>query len=275
MAWDDWYRLLMPNRALSICAASLAGALLGGGFDAPQAGLLAASFLTSYCSQAVFNNICDIEADRINKNPSRLLTTREGIRDAWVLVGLLILAGALLAAAVGPGALAINLIFVGLGIFYSKIAKGIWFVSYPLLVTTHMVLPILSGYLTHGTVGPMIAIILSFIYLTEAAAFSLKDYKDVEGDGAMAKSTLPLSLGPERAIWVTRAGLLMPLLLVWALGELLRPSALFLAVYSVTGLARLGLVFLLASGADRRTAGQAVKYFRYVLLLQMLGWSVF
>jgi geranylgeranylglycerol-phosphate geranylgeranyltransferase len=272
--FNEWYQLLMPNRAFILCFSFAAGMALSGTLDPLKLVFGMMTLLCAYCSAAVFNNICDVESDRIN-DPSRPLARGLiSLRAAWLTMFALIGAGLFFGTFVSVMMVAINIVYVGFGTVYSLVSKSRWFLSYATLVTSHMITPLTIGYLVFGSVDQKILTVLAFVFITEVLAFSLKDYKDVEGDRSVGMNTLPIAFRLEDATRITALGLVLPLILVWLPWSYLKLSPVFLGGYLIAGVIRTGFAVRLMGDPTPTSAGIILKKFRYVLLLQMICWCL-
>lgn len=228
--------------------------------------------VSTYCSAAVYNNIRDVEGDRINDPERPLARGSIGIGFAWSLMALLAASGFLFSWLAGPFLLPVNITYILLGVIYSSFTKSRGMLSYITLVTSHIIVPLLSGYLLNESLDGKIMMVSGFMFITEVMAFSLKDYKDIEGDRKMGMQTLPIVLTPKRAAFITCAGLCLPLFLVWIPWQLLGLSYVFLLAYLVAAMARFQWARNLIDNPSPENAARMLKSFRYVLLLEMMAW---
>ncbi len=270
----DILEITMPNRAVASCISFLAGTIISGFFEPLIAFFGMLMIVSTYSSQAIFNNLRDLEGDRVNAPERPLARGAISQETAWLLMGFLVILGFVFAYLASPFLILVNLAYILLGIFYSGFTKSKWYLSYSTLTTSHLVVPLLSGYLIFGHLDLKILMIVVFIYLTEIFAFSLKDYKDVEGDRKMGMSTLPIIFSPEKASRITFAGLILPLFFVWVPWYLLDLSNLFLAVYLFSGAMRFRFGESLLGNPSAPTAKNILNKFRYVLILQMIAWCL-
>jgi 4-hydroxybenzoate polyprenyltransferase len=266
--------ITMPNRAFASAIAFVAGLTMSGFFNPLTAILGVMAIITTYCSQAIYNNIKDIEGDKVNAGWRPLASGSLDVRFAWTLMFALIVTGFGLAYLASPILAGIDCVAVALGIIYSKYTKSRGMLSYFTLVTTHMVIPLLSGYLIFGNMDAKLIIIIAFIYLTEVLAITIKDYKDVEGDRKMGMRTLPIMLSPEKASRFTFLGFCLPLVLSWVPWTALGLSPLFLVIYLCSGLARYKLGSKLLADPSPEEANKILKKYRYILMLQMVAWCL-
>jgi len=230
--------------------------------------------LCTYSSQAIFNNIRDLEGDKVNAPDRPLASGSIKVKHAWMLMGFLIVLGFVLAYLASPFLLVVNTVYITLGLLYSAFTKSKWYLSYSPLVTSHIVVPLASGYLLFGAFDEKILAIIAFIYLTEVLAFSIKDYKDVRGDRLMGMKTLPVVLNPKKAAQITFVGLSLPLMFVWVPWHFLELSSLFLIIYLISGIWRYLSGSRLLKNPSPFVASQILNNFRYMLILQMVGWCL-
>jgi|GEM_PF-4047428 len=266
--------ITMPNRAFSSCISFSAGLILAGHFALETALLGAMAIITTYSSQAIYNNIKDIDGDKVNSSDRPLASGFFSVSDAWILMGILVVLGICLAYLASPVVLIANMFGVVLGIIYSAYTKSRCFLSYITLVSTHLVLPLVTGYLIFKAFDVELLIIILFIYASEVLAISIKDYKDVKGDKEMGMQTLPIVMSPKKAAMVTFTGFCIPLAIVWLPWTFLGLSLLFLAIYLTTGLVRYFLGLMLLRNPSSAVGAEILKKFRYILMLQMLAWCL-
>ena len=270
----DTVRIMMPNRAFASCMSFGAGMLLSGFFDLQIAVLGSLMILCTYCSQAIFNNLRDMEGDVVNAPDRPLVNGTITEAFAWRLMYTLILMGFVFAYLASPFLIIVNTLYVFIGIIYSSYTKAKWYLSYLTLATSHIITPLVSGYLIFGAIDERIIIIAAFLYLTEMLVWSIKDYKDVKGDAETGVMTLPVVMSPKKASYVTCMALALPLLLVWMPWHALQLSNSFLMIYLAAGAARLFLGTRLLNNQSPAIAAGILKNFRYVLFLQMIGWCL-
>jgi len=266
--------IAMPNRAFASCIAFVAGLVMTGNISAPIAFFGILAILTTYSSQAVYNNIRDVEGDKINASGRPLANGTLSIGFAWKLMFALICCGFVFAYLSSPLVVVANAAWVFLGIAYSRFTKSMGMLSYVTLATTHLALPFASAYLIRGVFDYRLLMVIVFIYVTEVLSLSIKDYKDVEGDRKMGMRTLPIMLGSQNAARLTFLGFCMPLALVWLPWEILHLSSIFLVIYLSVGIFRCFLGIKLLTDPTPGQAGEILKKFRYVLMLQMLAWCL-
>ncbi len=270
----DLLSITLPHRAFAACVSFVAGLAQGGGLQPSIIVFGLMSIVITYSSQAVFNNIKDIESDRVNSPDRPLARGAISERSAWALLATLTALGFVFAYLASPALAAVNVLYVLLGVIYSAFAKSRWYLSYLTLTTTHYVLPFCSGYLLFGVPNMRFLWIIVFIAVSEVLAVSLKDYKDVPGDKRVGLKTLPISFSTENAAMITFVGLCLPLMLVWLPWLVLKLSIPFLALYLVAGTVRFSLGLELLGNPGPEAAGRILKVFRYIVLLQLFGWWI-
>jgi geranylgeranylglycerol-phosphate geranylgeranyltransferase len=268
----DIISIMMPNRAFASCIAFVAGLLLSGAFSFEIGFYGTLMILATYSSQAVYNNIRDIDGDRINAPDRPLARGSLSVDFAWKLMGGLMVAGVVFAIIASPILLVANAMFVLIGLIYSRFTKAMGILSYATLVSSHFVVPIAAGYLLGHALDVRIIAIVAFIYLTEVLAISIKDYKDVEGDRMTGVKTLPLQLGMENASRLTMIGMSLPLLISWVPFIGLNLSLAFLALYLVSGVIKMDMGLKLVKNPTPEVATSILKSYRYALMIQMIAW---
>lgn len=268
----DTFSIMMPNRAVSSCIALAAGLVMGNAFSFELALFGSLMIIATYSSQAVYNNIRDVEGDRINAPHRPLASGSLGIDFAWGLLGFLTLCGFAFAVVAGPLFLFANIMFISVGYVYSRYTKSMGLLSYATLVSSHFVLPLAVGYLVGNPLDLRILAIAAFIYITEILAISIKDYKDFEGDKATGIKTLPVQIGLENASRLTFIGMLLPLFLSWIPWAVLHLSIMFLVFYLASGLLKIHMGTRLIRNPTPAVAGNILKNYRYALMLQMFAW---
>ena len=273
-----WLRNLneitMPERAFTAVGALVAGLVMGGLFDPATIIFGALAMIAIYCAGAVFNNIKDIEADKINDASRPLANGSLSVGFAWSLMALLVFGGMALAIVASPILAVACLAEVVMGVVYSKVTKGMGVLSYATLVTTHMAIPFTAGQLISGVLGFQTLVIVGFFFITEVLAVSIKDYKDVEGDRKTGLRTLPIMMGAENASRVTFVGLCLPLMLSWIPFVLFHLSWVFITMYVVIGIARAVIGRKLMEDQSPREAGNILKSFRLITTLEMMAWCL-
>jgi len=270
----DILRIMMPNRAFASAMAFVAGMVLCEMFDAQTAFFGILMIISTYSSQAVYNNLKDIDGDSVNAPERPLVNGSITLREAKTIMYSLIVLGFVFAYIAAPILIFVNILYICLGIIYSAFTKSTWYLSYLTLTTTHLVIPLATGYLIYGQLDYKIMIIIAFVYLTEGFIWSIKDYKDVHGDEKMGVNSLPVSLKPEKAAKVTFATLCTPLAFAWIPWHFLELSIFFIITYMIAGVVRAYLGSILLKDQTPRLTEGILKNFRYVLFIQMIAWCM-
>jgi geranylgeranylglycerol-phosphate geranylgeranyltransferase len=272
--FQNLYEIMMPNRSLTAVFSLNAGLMMGGSFDASTAVLGSLAIIATYCCGAVYNNIRDIESDRINSPTRPLVSGAISVDFASSLMMVLALAGMALGYFVSPILTAACLLEAALGFVYSRYTKSMGLLAYATLVTTHMAVPLIAGSLISGSFGVKALAIALFLYLTEVLAVSIKDYKDIEGDRETGLSTLPIMFGPEKASKLTFIGLCLPLLLVWVPWAAFGLSWVFLAMYVTIEFSRYRTGRKILADQSPAQASEALNSFRLITTLEMFAWCL-
>jgi len=262
----------MPDRSFAAVASFNTGMVLAGGWDANAAVMGTITIILTYSAGAVYNCIKDVDGDKINQNDSPLSDMRLGIGAArWIMLAYVCLSF-IFAALTSPLMLVSNAIGVVLGIVYSKYTKSILIMSYITLVTTHLVLPVVTGYLIFSGFHPFIMVIAVFFYISEVFSISIKDFKDVEGDRKMGVRTLPVVFSPECASKITFAGMCLPVVLIWFPWFIFKLSIVFLLIALSASAMKIMLGYALMKDPKRDTAKKVLGYFRYIMIIQIFSW---
>jgi 4-hydroxybenzoate polyprenyltransferase len=268
----DVISITMPNRSFTACLALVAGMLMAGHFDPVFIVFGVLTCICVYCTYAVFNNICDVEGDKINDPQRPLARGSLSLRFAWTLMATLAVAGVIFSLVVSWVFALSNVLYVFFGVIYSKFTKSMGMLSYMTLVTTHIVTPMMIGYLLFHPLDAKILFAAAFMFVTEIFAFSIKDYKDVEGDRKTGMKTLPVQIGVEEAARITFIGLCLPIAVVWLPWKILDLSNAFLVIYLIAIAIRISFGARLLANPSPDNAKVILNNFRLVLLIQMIAW---
>ncbi len=272
MLLKDLSSLTLPNRALPACASFIAGYVYSGGASPATAALGVLTIITTYSAAAIYNNIRDVDGDRINAPDRPLARGAISLRSAWLLMFTLAALSLAMGFMVSPLFALIDGIAILLGWVYSRFSKSRWYLSYGTLVTTHHVIPFIAGFTINAMVSLSLATIVVFIAASDVLAISIKDYKDVKGDSSLGPKTLPVVFQPGDAAKITFIGFAAPLFLIWLPWAILKLSMAFLLLNIATGTMRILLGFELLRDPSPGTAGGILKKFRLITLLQLMGW---
>lgn len=212
--------LARPLNCLIAGLSVVVGALTGNGPPPPQRLFLAAlaAALVTGAGNA-YNDVVDLEIDRINRPGRPLPAGRLSPRQAILTAISLAVAGMLAAAAVSPVHLGITtLVLAGLAAYTLRLKGAVLWGN--LLVALLGAVAFPYGALTTGALERA-WIPTGFAFLFHLGREIIKDIEDVAGDRAGHARTLPLVHGPRCAAGVAVAvfALLVPFTWVpWATG---------------------------------------------------------
>ncbi|MAE71428.1 MAG: geranylgeranylglycerol-phosphate geranylgeranyltransferase [Gemmatimonadetes bacterium] len=208
------------NCAITAVAVAL-GALLAGGDIAFSAWVLAmASAALVAASGNIFNDVIDLEIDRLNRPDRPLPNGRVGRGAATVLGALAGALGAACAYWIGPVHLTLSLCVLVALVVYDRWLKGVAVVG-NLVVSGAAALALpyggLLGDAWSETLVPSI-----FAFCLHMAREIIKDVEDMDGDRLVGARTLPVRVGRYRSLsvaiyWLFALVVLTPLphLLGW------------------------------------------------------------
>ena len=186
-----------------LCGVVSSGAAFGGSWPLILLGLLLAGPIVCGMSQAA-NDWCDRHVDAINEPdrpiPSGRVPGRWGLWIALAMTALSLLVGWRL----GPWGFAATLVGVAAAWAYSaepmRLKRSGWW-GPGLVALCYEGLPWFTGaaILSAGA-PPFPGIVMALLYALGAhGIMTLNDFKALEGDRRMGISSLPVTLGPERA----------------------------------------------------------------------------
>ena len=232
------------------------------------------AFMLAYCSQAVYNNILDIEGDRINAPERPLARGAISVHAAWMAYAFLILLALVSACIASFSLIPFILMIIFLGYVYSRYTKSMGMLSYMTLATTHLCIPLVAAYTMFVPMNMKIIFAAVFVFITNFVAISVKDFKDVEGDKAVGLKTLPVKYGVRTASLVTFAGFLVLPFIFWLPWYFLHLSTLFVLFYMVLGAVRIIKGYNLLKDPSPKVANNILKDFRFLLMLEMVAWCL-
>lgn len=169
-----------------------------------------ANVLNDYCDSVTGNDACNTDFARPFTGGSRLiqdglLSRREVLTFAIVLLGAGLLAGLWLAWLTGPLVLWLGLAGIAGGILYSlpRVGLGAHGLGEPAVAVLFGVLPLTGSYYVQtGTVTTAaVALALPLAVLVAAVLF-INQFQDVRADAAVGKRTWVVRLGLRRAAHV-------------------------------------------------------------------------
>ena len=160
---------------------------------------LAAALITA--AGNTFNDIIDLEIDRINRPHRPLPSGRINQRTAQCMTVLLALCGMLIATRVSPvnGLIAL-LVLCGLVIYSTHLKHSVFWGNFAVSLFAAAAFP--YGAITVGTLGNA-WIPAGFACLYHLGREIIKDMEDITGDQLQGKHTLPLRHGLRAAVWTT------------------------------------------------------------------------
>lgn len=268
------FEITMPNRAFTAVFSLIAGLAMGGAISPEIALSGSLALIATYGCGAVYNNIRDIEADKINAAGRPLASGALSVGFAQWLMSILVVGGIALAYIASPILAAACILESVLGVIYSRFTKAMGVLAYATLVTTHMAVPLAAGALISGGFGIQTLAVILFLYVTEVLAVSIKDYKDIEGDRKTGLRTLPIIYGARDASRLTFLGLCLPLILVWIPWGLFGLSTVFLAMYLAIGVSRFRTGRKILEDQSPEQAGKALNSFRLITTMEMVAWCL-
>lgn len=188
------------GRALSFGWSALVGALIGSGGVPPLIPTLAGA-LAMYLvglSAYVYNDIQDLETDRMNESNRPIPSGRVSVGQAQLLVIVAAMVALLLALCINVGVLSLVLFGLVLGVVYSTppVSLKKRFLCKQLTVSLWCAVSSLGGGAAVGAfTGTVIyAALLFFVY--SMAMSPVVDIGDVIGDRRTGRRTLPIVKGP-------------------------------------------------------------------------------
>lgn len=209
--------IMRPELALSAAFCVVVGQVVTLG-RLPGLGTAVAGFISGLClsgAALIFNDLFDLEIDRINQPqrplPSGAISPGEVI--AWGIV--VSLAGLVAAASLGWTAGIIGVLFWGIGIYYNWRGKQAGLAG-NLMVSASVGVTFLLGAVAVGDPWNRNAWVFSamafFIDLGEEIA---GDGMDMEGDRIKGSRSLALTIGRQPALWIAVTMWGLVILLGW------------------------------------------------------------
>ncbi len=208
------------NCAITALAVAL-GALLAGGdilFSALVMAMASAALVAA--SGNVFNDVIDLEIDRLNRPDRPLPNRRVGRGVATVFGALAGAVGVVCASRIGPTHLALALGVLVALVVYDRWLKGVAVLG-NLVVSAAAALALPYGGLI-GEAWTATLVPSAFAFCLHMAREIIKDVEDMDGDRLVGARTLPVRVGRYRAIsvaiyWLFALVVLTPLphLLGW------------------------------------------------------------
>jgi chlorophyll/bacteriochlorophyll a synthase len=193
--------------------------------------LLAGPLLTGFTQ--VWNDVCDVEMDRVNEPnrpiPSGRVTEREANLQAGILVGLGFIVSGLLDLWAGhewPVNVALTTFGVFVAYIYSapplKLKQNGWIGAYA-LGASYIALPWWAGQALFGELDWKTMVLTCFYSLSGLGIALINDFKSIEGDRELGINSIPVAFGVEKAKWITVGTIdgfqLMAAAILYAVGE--------------------------------------------------------
>ena len=204
-----------------VCGVIASGATVSGQWLLVLLGIVLAGPIVCGMSQAA-NDWCDRHVDAINEPdrpiPSGRIPGQWGLWVAWAMTVLSLLVGWQL----GPWGFGATVLGVLAAWAYSaepvRLKRSGWW-GPGLVGLSYETLPWLTGAAVLSAGAPSVqTILIAGLYgLGAHGIMTLNDFKALEGDTKMGVSSLPVTLGPERAAQVACWGMALPQVVVIAL----------------------------------------------------------
>jgi len=243
-----------------------------GGLDWVPATLGALAAFAAAGGANALNDALDAASDRLNA-PGRPIPSGGATRAQAILVAAVMYAACVtLAWSVGPGAAAMAVAWVGLTTLYSTVLKGVPLVG-NVVVSAVAASPLVMGGLTQRRFEPGLALLFAVAALLHLSRELFKDAEDAEGDRAEGVNTLAVARGPETAMALGRALMVVSMVAAIApfLTRTLGPLYLVLLVPVEVTLFRLAATSL--RGAAVATRARHIS--RWLKLTMVLGLVAF
>jgi len=210
-------RLTHPFPSLLDGVATSAIALLAGG-DPITAFRLGGSMIALQVSIGALNDLLDASADAGRKPAKPIPSGLVAPRTARAVVATGAVVGLLLAAASGPGLLAIAALGLAIGYGYDRWAKGSAWSWLPFAVGIPL-LPVFAWFGATGRLPGEFGVLLPAAVVAGAALAIANARADLERDAAAGQGSVAARLGSDRAWWLSAA--LLAAVVVVALVSLL------------------------------------------------------
>jgi 4-hydroxybenzoate polyprenyltransferase len=275
MDWRGVYFILIslfkPQRTLVSCTAFFVAMVFADRLELSSLFLGWSAIILAYSSQSVYNDIIDLDSDRINAPDRVLVRGILDMRSAYLLMFLLLTLSLICAYVVSINLFLIGILALIMGLAYNRFTKRNGFLSYPTLALTHICLPFLAGYATVAGFDDRVFVALLFLFMSNWLAISIKDFKDVAGDVKQGVKSFPVIFGEKKAAMLTSLGFMMPLFLVWIPVYYLQPPIWFILPFLVVGIWKLCTIPGLIENPFLN-GGRALKGFRLMLIIELLAW---
>ncbi|MDG6219947.1 MAG: UbiA family prenyltransferase [Candidatus Thermoplasmatota archaeon] len=168
----------------------------------------------------IFNQITDIEIDRINKPDRPLPSGRVSVSEAAFLSTLIYISVIAFASFINQNFLAAISMFIIVTVLYSVppflFKKRFWLSNASIAVARGVLLPLAGWCIVPGTslFDPQIIAVSAFLFFFLLGASGTKDFSDIEGDRQHGMRTLPVEYGIEKAASIISYFFIVPFVLV-------------------------------------------------------------
>lgn len=194
-------RLVRPGAVLASSTISLVGASLASPEGWLTVGLAMVAVGFAVGSSNVFNDILDLEADRINVPDRPLPSGRVSTRAALAWCSSLALVAVLAAVPLGVAHALTVVAVLGVSAWYSTQLKRILIVG-PLVVSALLALALVFGATVGTSLPPAVWVGAAEIGVFTFGRETLKGVRDVEGDRSVGVATVASVWGPRAAVVV-------------------------------------------------------------------------
>jgi len=202
------WKLIRGEHGVLAALASSASYLVAGGRDFFTLALLAASTFLAEAGLFAHNDLANLEEDRINRPHAPLVRGEVSAAAARALAYGSLLAGAALAAFIGPIPLVIYLIAAVFGVIYNARWKRVPVVgNFTVAFLTSMTY--LYGMAAAGGASLLLLLLFASSLVANLGREFVKTAMDYEGDMKAGVRTLAVCVGPGKAAalgaWITAA----------------------------------------------------------------------
>ncbi len=197
----EYIKIIRPLNDAMIGFSVIVGSFIASGRQLPDLYSLLFGFLTGFfisASAMVFNDIIDLEIDKIN-NPNRPLPSGKiKLRNAYIMFYIISVIGLLFSIFTGLITFLIAIISYFVAYFYNKYGKKSGFIG-NIMVAYSMGIPLLYGAAMISKLNFNIMIYWLMIFLSGIAREITKGIADIEGDRKAGVKTIAVVLGNRKA----------------------------------------------------------------------------
>lgn len=198
-----YVRLARLDHGIMACLAVVSGALASGGLRAFYSNsweimLGCAVALLVEAGVFAFNDIFNVEEDRINAPWRPLVTGSITLRDAKVFAVATLVSGAYFSTLIGLESFIVVLLAVSTSMLYNYRLKREGFLG-NVIVAFNTALPFIYGAVVVGRLAALIIHYFAIAFLAMLGREVIKGIRDVEGDRRVGLRTLAIVLGLRRA----------------------------------------------------------------------------